>query len=213
MEELGIVQINYYAVLQLAVVVLIAITASLLTAKASVKRWEGKQLTLSIVGCVFTVLATVGSVLLHGLGMRNVQTIFLACVFLYVSYGDIKTHEMDDFVHILVLAVALIAKPAEQIPTAVLSVIGVVAVMLITTVLVPGTGIGGADIKFCAAGSFLMSSFVDSLFALGIGTFAALLCNSPFRKKKEGAGEGFPMLPYLSCSYMFVFLLSNTALN
>lgn len=202
--------IPYAGILQIVVTLSIAIIASCLTARISVARWPGRRVKVSIIGCAATLLATFASILFHGLGMRNIQTIFLACVFLYASYGDMKTHEMDDFVHVIVLAVALIAKPAGQIPASILAAATVVAVMLVVAAAAPGTGIGGADMKFCAAGSFLMSTFVDGLFALGFGTFVALLFNSPFRKKKDGAGEGFPMLPYLSCSYMIVFLLSNS---
>lgn len=191
---------------QFVVTVAIAILTAAFTAKLCATRWNGNFTKICITGCILSALATACSVLFDGFGILNVQTIFLCCIFLYASYGDIKTHEADDFIHVIVLAVALIAKPAAEIPAAILAAVVVGGVMLLAAVLVGGMGIGGADIKFVAAASFL-TTIEGGLFALGLGTFAALLCNSPFRKKKEGAGEGFPMLPYLSCSYMLIYLL------
>ena len=110
----------------------------------------------------------------------------------------------------IVLAVALISKPASEIPMALLSAALLVGVMLLIAVFVRGAGIGGADIKFTAACAFL-TTLQGGFLGLGLGAFVALLCNSPFRKNKEGeegAAKAFPMLPYLSCSYMLVYLLS-----
>lgn len=137
--------------------------------------------------------------------MRNIQTIFLCCTFLYASYGDIKTHEADDFVHVLVLAIALMHKPAAGIPAAILASMVLLVLMYVAS-CIPGTGIGGADIKFVAACAFF-SSLQLGLIGLGLGAFLGLIFNSPFRKN-AAEGEGFPMLPYLSCSYMLVYLLS-----
>ena len=192
---------------QFIVTLAIALLASAFTAKLCSTRWNGNFVKICIAGCILSALATVSSVIFNGFGMHNVQTILLCCIFLYASYGDIKTHEADDFIHVIVLAVALIAKPAAEFPNALLAAVVAGGVMLLAAVLVGGMGIGGADVKFVAAASFL-TTIEGGLFALGLGTLAALLCNSPFRKKKEGAGEGFPMLPYLSCSYMLIYLLS-----
>ena len=190
--------------IQFVVTIVISILTAVFTAKLCTSRWEGKFIKTCIAGCVLSVLTTVISVVFNGLGMLNVQAIFLFCVFFYASYGDIKTHEADDFIHIIVLAVALIGKSAEQMPAALFSAIGLGGILLLVA-FIPGTNVGGADIKFVAASAFL-TTFEGGLLGLGIGTLAALLFNSPF-SKKEGAGKGFPMLPYLSCSYMIVYLL------
>lgn len=193
-------------VLQAVVTIAISVIVAYATAKTCTSRWGGNFKKVCAACCIVSVFTTAGSILLHGLGMHNIQTIFLSSVFLYASYGDIKTHEADDFIHIIVLAAALINKPAAEIPSAILSAVLLGGILLGVAVFVGGAGIGGADIKFTAACAFL-TTLEGGLFGLGLGTFAALLCNSPFRKK-EGAGEGFPMLPYLSCSYMLIYLLS-----
>lgn len=191
--------------LQAIITLSLSVVLAFYTAKISVARWEGSLAKVSIAGCVLSALATTGSILIEGLGMHNIQTILLCCVFLYGSYGDIKTHTADGFIHVIVLAAALIAKPAAEIPEALLSAVVLGGIMLAVAVFLKGAGIGGADIKFVAACAFL-TTLEGGLWGLGIGTLAALLFNSPYRKK-EGAGKGFPMLPYLSCSYMLVHLL------
>lgn len=193
------------SIVHIAILMALSALASGITGKACIGRWGGNSKKVYIIGCTLAIIVTAASVFLHGLSIHNVQAIILSCVFLYASYGDIKTHEADDFIHIIVLTTALIEKPATEIPMAILSAVLLGGILLVSAVFVGGVGIGGADIKFTAACAFL-TTLQGGLFGLGLGTFAALLLNSPFRKK--GAGEGFPMLPYLSCSYMLVFLLS-----
>lgn len=194
--------------IQLLVTLAISVLTAVFTAKISTSRWEGSFLKFSIVGSILSALATFGSVLFDGLGMSNVQTILLCCVFLYISYSDIKTHEADDFLHVIVLAVALIAKPAEQIPEALLSAVILGGLMLVVGTFIPGAGIEGADVKFTAACA-LLTNLESGLFGLGLGAFIALIFNPPFGKKgKARENERIPMLPYLSCSYMLIHLLA-----
>lgn len=190
------------------ILLLAAFFAAYMTGKNCLARWPGNSKKVIGVGCTLTIIVTAVSVILHGLGIHNVQAIILCCVFLYSSYGDIKTHEADDFIHVLILTAALITKSGEQIPESLITAVMIVSVMLLVAVLVKGVGIGGADIKFCAACAFL-SNFSGGLIGLLLGMFLALVFNSPFRRKEEGEKpKGFPMLPYLSCSYMLVYLLS-----
>ena len=196
-------------ILHLASIFLVAVVFSLATAKICAVKWHGSFKKTGILSCIGCVIATAVSVLLHKIGMRNIQTILLFCVFLYAAYGDLKTHEADDFVHVLVLAVALMCKDPKTIPQSLLSAVLMVGMMLLVAFTVNGADIGGADIKFTAACAFL-TTLEGGLIGLCLGTFIALIFNSPFRKK-EGAEEPFPMLPYLSCGYMIVFLLFNAA--
>ena len=195
--------------IQILITFALFIFLAVVTAKFATKRWEGNTSKLTTVGVILAIISAAGSVFIHGLGMHNIKTVILFCVFLYASYGDIKTHEADDFIHIIVFTAAMIAKSAVEIPAGILSAILIGGTMLLVAVLIPGAGIGGADIKFAAACAFL-SDVTGGFFGLGLGAFIGLLCNSPFRKKKEReeAPKAFPMLPYLSCSYMLIFLLS-----
>ena len=140
---------------QIAITFALYIFLAVATARICTKRWEGNTTKLTTVGVILAIICAAGSIFLHGLGMHNIKTVLLFCVFLYMSYGDIKTHEMDDFVHVIVLAAALIAKPAFEIPTALLTAVLIGGVMLVVAVFIPGAGIGGADIKFSAACAFL----------------------------------------------------------
>jgi hypothetical protein len=196
-------------ILHIAAILLTSILSALATAKICTVKWGGSFKKAGILSCIACAIIAASSVFLHTVGLRNIQTIFLFCVFLYAAYGDLMTHEADDFVHVLVLAVALMCKDPKTIPQSILSAVLMVGLMLLVAFTVKGADIGGADIKFTAACAFL-TTLEGGLIGLCLGTFIALIFNSPFRKK-EGAEEPFPMLPYLSCGYMFVFLLFNAA--
>lgn len=197
-------------ILHLAAIYLVATLSTLATAKICTVKWGGSFKRTGILSCIACAVVTAISIFLHKVGMQNIQTIFLFCVFLYAAYGDLKTHEADDFIHILVLAVAMICKDPKTIPQSLLSAVLMVSMMLLVAFTVKGADIGGADIKFTAACAFL-TTLEGGLIGLCLGTFIALIFNSPFRKK-EGAEAPFPMLPYLSCGYIIVFLLFGTAL-
>lgn len=190
---------------QLIVLLLSAILISVVVAYLSVKRWGGSVIKVGLVGSFLSVVAAFFSLLFHGFGIDSFRTVVLSGLFLYGSYGDIKTHEADDWIHFFILVTALIAKPFSEIPMALLSAFILGGVMALVAMFVRGAGIGGADIKFTAACAFL-TNLQGGLLGLGLGTFIALLFNSPFFKKR--AEKGFPMLPYLSCSYILVYLLS-----
>lgn len=183
--------------------IFLAVITAIIVSRLSVKRWGGNFVKLSMVGSILAALAALSSMIFHGFGIENIRTILLFGLFFYASYGDIKTHEADDLIHVLVLIVAVIATPIETIPVRIFVAIILGGIMVFATVLLSGTGIGGADIKFTAACAFL-TSMEATVCGFALGTLFAFLCNSPFRKK---GNKGFAMLPYLSCGFMFVYLL------
>lgn len=191
---------------RLIISLLSAAIAAILSARLCIKRWGGSPAKVSILSAALALIVATLSFLLHGFG-ESFRAIFIFSLCFYASYGDIKTHEADDWIHFLLLITALIGKPLAQIPMSLVAALVTAGIMTLITMFVPGSGIGGADIKFTAAGAFL-TTFEGSLWGLGLGSFVALLFNSPFRKKKEGAMQGIPMLPYLSCSYILVYMLS-----
>ncbi len=192
--------------LNLAVVLLIAVSSAIGTAKACASKWQGNFKKICLVTGLVTVLSTAISVLFDGPGLSSIKTILLCCTFCFASYGDIKTHTAEDYIHVLVLAISLIGKDVNALPSNILTALILGGLMLIVAIFIGGAGIGGADIKFVAACSFL-SNMLGCFFGFGLGLFIALLFNSPLLKKK-GAANAFPMLPYLSCGYMLVHLLS-----
>ena len=68
--------------IQLIITVALAIFLAVATARVCVRRWEGNLTKLSVIGCILATISIAGSILFHGLGMHNIQTIFLFCVFL-----------------------------------------------------------------------------------------------------------------------------------
>lgn len=192
--------------LRLILVLLSAAIAAIMAARLCTRRWGGNTVKVAALSTVLALSTTFLAFFLRGFG-ESIRTIFISNLCFYVSYGDVITHEADDWIHFLLLVTALIAKPLTQIPVSLVAALITGGVMVLVTLFVPKSGIGGADIKFTAAAAFL-TTFEGGLCGLGLGAFAALLFNSPFRKKKAGEETGFPMLPYLSCSYILVYLLS-----
>lgn len=195
----GIVIIDLIIFTAVAVIVSYAMSGSAAT------RWQGNRKKIFLASG-FLLCACVAGIWFLGAGkIRLIQMTILASIFSYISYGDIKTHEADDYLHIMVLICAMISLPEDQLLPRACGAFVLGFLMLLTTVIVPGTGIGGADIKFTAACAFLIP--VDYLLlAFCLGLFLALIFNAPIFKKK-GAAKGFPMLPYLSVGFMLVYLL------
>lgn len=193
-------------IVQIILLISAAILVACAAAKACISRWGGNFKKLCIIGCTLSALAIIASICLHGIGMRNIQTILLCGIFLYASYGDAKVHEADDIIHILVLAVSLLTMKLDRLPECLLSAALMGGTLMLTAVLLRGSGVGGADMKFAAACAFLFPLF-SGLMGLLLGCFAAMILNPPFRDK-EGEKKWYAMLPYLSCSFMLVFLLS-----
>lgn len=140
----------------------------------------------------------------YGTSMIPVQTLILATLLCCMSYSDIKTHTVDDSLHLMVLLTSLIGLSVDRLFPRAATAILVGGVLLLIAVLC-GKGVGGADIKFLTVCAFLLP---PSFYFLGIfaGLLSALILKLPFLRK--GAAEGIPMLPYLSSGVMLAFLLS-----
>ena len=72
------------------------------------------------------------------------------------------------------------------------------------TMLITNCDIGGADIKFAVACSFLLG-FEKGVVAFVGGMLLAVLLNA-FKTKEKRRG-GFPLIPYLTVCYLAVYLL------
>lgn len=183
----------------------VSVIVSLIMSNSAATRWSGDRKKIAVASG-FLICACVIAIWIFGSSrIRLVQTIILASIFSYISYGDIKTHEADDYLHIMVFTCAMISLPEAQLFPRACGALVLGVIMLLTTVILPGTGIGGADIKFTAACAFLVPTD-QLLLAFCLGLFLALIFNAPIFKKK-GAAQGFPMLPYLSVGFMLVYLL------
>lgn len=183
---------------------LLSILVAWAVSVACAARWRGNFKKLFSCTSLIITACTAVSWLANGLGLRVIQTIILGGLFCYISYGDIKTREVDAHLHVMVLIAAMINIAGEQLPSRAAAALVVSGIMLLIA-LIPGTILGGADVKFPAACAFLMP---PGFFCFGIclGLFLALILNLPFIRK--GAARVWPLLPYLSLGVMLAFLLA-----
>lgn len=150
-------------------------------------------------GTVFALL------IVYGCTMTTVQGIFLCGIYLFASYSDIKSRLVDDSVHCLVLAVALIGREIYEVPFMAISAGLICGIMLIVAVVSKGGGVGGADIKLAAASAFLLG-FQRAAIGLCIGLIVGVIVNL-IKNKKTGKAEGFPLVPYIAAGFMLAFFV------
>lgn len=173
------------------------------TAKSCAVRWQGDEkkikrcVRLIILGCLTVVL------LASGLTMRTVQTIILAALLCYLSYSDIKTMEVDDHLHIMVLLTAMMTMTGGKLLDRAAVAAAVFGLWLLVA-MIPKNDLGGADIKFIAACAFLMP-VKFYLMGMILGLLLAVGFNLQNQRKEEK--RLYPLLPYLSVGMMAAFLL------
>lgn len=170
-------------------------------------RWNGNADTLPakfmwVMGAVVSA-----SLLVYGCTMTTVQATFLCGAFLFSSYSDLKSRQVDDGVSVLILAVALIGRNFEDIFMMAISAGLICGLMLVVPILSKGSGIGGADIKIAVACAFLLG-IQRALIGLIIGLLAAVIHNG-IQQKKTGKKEGFPLVPYLAIGFMLSFYIHS----
>lgn len=168
-------------------------------------RWQGDAET-NCLRFMWIMGGTVcASLLVYGCTLTTVQAVFLAGAYLFSSYSDIKSRMVDDSVHILVLAVALIGRQVYEIPTMAISAGFICGVMVAVAVLSKGAGIGGADIKLATASAFLLG-FNRSVFGLCVGLSLGVVINF-IKQKKSREAKGFPLVPYIAVGFMLAFFI------
>ena len=126
-----------------------------------------------------------------------------ALILMYASYVDIKTKNIPDKVHLLILLASLIKV------NLIYSMLGFLIVPLpfFITALLKGGGIGGGDVKFMAASGFLLGikgGFIASI----IGLLIALCINAiGYKVKNKDKNISFPLAPYLSVGCFLSYLI------
>lgn len=131
--------------------------------------------------------------------------IILLQILLYASVSDIHTHEVKDFVSVLIFITGFIGVTLSDVPLMLFSGLAIGGVLLICA-MVSGNRLGGADVKLSAACAFLLG-FSKSIAGLVIGLFLAIICNIYFSHKNKTKGKAFPLVPYLSIGFMAMYFI------
>ncbi len=128
-------------------------------------------------------------------------TVFLFLL-LYASVCDIQTHEVKDFVSIMILLTAFIDIQLTNLPGMAIS--GLLAfVFLLICAIASGNRLGGADVKLSAACIFLLG-LQKGFVSLIIGLLLAVVCNL-LHNRKNKENKAFPLVPYLSFGFMVMY--------
>lgn len=157
---------------------------------------------IPIYHCISIIL--VSSLLIaFGWSMELLKGIILLQILLYASVSDIQTHEVKDFISVLIFITGFIGVTLSDIPMMLLSGLAIGGVLLICA-MVSGNRLGGADVKLSAACAFLLG-FSKSIAGLVIGLFVSVIVNLIIQKQKKSKNQPFPLVPYLSIGFMLMY--------
>ena len=159
---------------------------------------------IPIYHCISIILVS-SLLIVFGWSMELLKGIILLQILLYASVSDIQTHEVKDFISVLIFITGFIDVTLSDIPMMLFSGLAIGGVLLICA-MVSGNRLGGADVKLSAACAFLLA-FSKSIAGLVIGLFLAIICNIYFSHKNKTKGKAFPLVPYLSIGFMAMYFI------
>ena len=185
-----------------AVLMLVStVIVSLLASRYAADRFGGnkKKAALFFTGISFCVALAL--VCFFGCAAITVKGLILSLILVFSSYEDIKKRECDDYLHLMIVIAAFIRTELSSIPNMLLSGLFAGGLMLLT-MLITKSNVGGADIKMAAACSFLLG-LSRGVIGLLAGMILAVVVNV-FKKDKK---KGFPMIPYLAVGTMAAYFV------
>lgn len=143
------------------------------------------------------------------LTINNIILIAYVVIALVASIQDIRTREISDIVHILIIAISILKlMMGIDIFNIIEKVIGafIGAIEFILPNFVKKDGIGGADIKFMFASGLLLGA-EKIIMATIIGIIVVIIFaifNKVILKKNL---EGIPLIPFLALGCISTFFI------
>ena len=176
------------------------------TVLCRVMRKKNYPAQLSVVLPISAVTSVV-LFLRYGLSITAIQGLFLLFVLLYASYSDIATHEADDYLWVIVFALALYSTNTIGLKSMLIGALCVIIPQLAMAFIPPHRTLGGADIKLSTALAFLLGAWRGiGAYLLGL-VFAVLYMTVYNRIKKKDGKEAFALLPFLSAGAILMFIV------
>ena len=157
---------------------------------------------IPIYHCISIILVS-SLLIVFGWSMELLKGIILLQILIYASVSDIQTHEVKDFISVLIFITGFIGVTLSDIPMMLFSGLAIGGVLLICA-MVSGNRLGGADVKLSAACAFLLG-FSKSIAGLVIGLFVSVIVNLIIQKQKKLKNQPFPLVPYLSIGFMLMY--------
>ena len=152
--------------------------------------------------CISIILVS-SLLIVFGWSMELLKGVILLQILLYASVSDIQTHEVKDFISVLIFITGFIDVALSDIPMMLFNGLAIGGVLLICA-MVSGNRLGGADVKLSAACAFLLG-FSKSIAGIVIGLFVSVIVNLIIQKQKKLKNQPFPLVPYLSIGFMLMY--------
>lgn len=142
-----------------------------------------------------------------GFSVELIQGLFLFFILLYASMSDLTTHTVDDFVWIMVFAIALAGIPTLDLTSMLVGALFVFIPQVALALIPPHKTLGGADIKLSTALAFLLGAW-KGVVAYMVGLILAVVIISIYnRKQKSDTKQPFALVPFLSIGAMILFFV------
>lgn len=143
----------------------------------------------------------------YGLSITAIQGAFLLFVLLYASMSDINYHIVDDYIWVIVFALALLNVENIGMKSMVVGALCVFVPQMAMALLPPHKTLGGADIKLSTALAFLLGGW-EGICAYLLGLIIAVVFMCIYNKvTKQAEKKPFALVPFLSIGAMIMFLI------
>ena len=143
----------------------------------------------------------------YGLSVTAIQGAFLLFVLLYASISDIHYHIVDDYIWVIVFALALLNVEKIGMTSMVVGALCVFVPQMAMALLPPHKTLGGADIKLSTALAFLLGGW-KGICAYLLGLIIAVIFMCIYNKvTKQTEKKPFALVPFLSIGAMIMFLI------
>lgn len=187
----------------LIILISTALAAYLVSAYAA-KRFKGNKQTTALGFIGIAVCFAVLLICFFGCTAVTVRGIIFCIILILSSYSDIRTRECNDWLHVMIVTAAFIGCEFSNLANMFVSAMFTGGIMLLTALITDCKKVGGADIKFAAACSFLLG-LEKSIIALIVGMISAVIIN--LCRGKEKRKSGFPLIPYIAAGYLAAYLI------
>ena len=143
----------------------------------------------------------------YGLSVTAIQGVFLMFVLLYASISDVNYHIVDDYIWVIVFALALLNIEKIGMTSMVVGALCVFIPQMAMALLPPHKTLGGADIKLSTALAFLLGGW-KGICAYLLGLIIAVIFMCIYNKVKGNKEKKpFALVPFLSVGAMIVFII------
>ena len=194
---------NWLVMANIVILIAFSVLAAFCVSSFAAHQWKGSKGKTALGFIGITIAFTILLICFFGCTAITVRGIIFCLILLLSSYSDIRTRECSDWLHVMIVIAAFIGCDFASLPMMIVSAMFVGGIMLMT-LLIANSDIGGADIKCAVACSFLLG-LERGIIALVGGMLIAILLNA-FKDKEKRRG-GFPLIPYLTAGYLAVYLI------